>query len=97
MPGCNCDPPAVSLAYCTCHAKPILEEQEGRLVYSMSKLREVDKDWHTAIVGGCEWEILSSDMDIEEPEAAGIIALALSNRAVLALSLIHISEPTRRS
>ena len=32
MPGCNCTPPAVSLAYCTCHAKPILEEHRGRLV-----------------------------------------------------------------
>ena len=51
-------------------------------MYSMSKLREVDKDWHSAILGGRRWEVLSSDMDIEEPEAAGIIALALSNRAV---------------
>ena len=83
MPGCNCEPRTVSLAYCTCHAKPILEEHGGRLVYSMSKLREVDKDWHIGIVGGREWEVLSSDMDIEEPEAAGIIALALSNRAGL--------------
>ena len=52
-------------------------------MYSMSKLREVDKDWRSAILGGRPWEVLSSDMDIEEPEAAGIIALALSNRAVL--------------
>ena len=49
----------------------------------MSKLREVDKDWHSAILGGRTWEVLSSDMDREEPEAAGIIALALSNKAVL--------------
>ena len=52
-------------------------------MYSMRKLREVDKDWRSAILGGRKWEVLSSDMDIEEPEAAGIIALALSNRAVL--------------
>ena len=84
MPGCNCNPPVASLAYCTCHAKPILEEHGGKLVYSMSKLREVDKDWRYDILGGRTWEVLSSDMDIEEPEAAGIIALVLSNRAVLA-------------
>ena len=83
MPGCNCKPRAFSLAHCTCHAKPILEEDGARLVYSMSKLREVDKDWRYDILGGRTWEVLSSDMDIEEPEAAGIIALALSNRAVL--------------
>ena len=52
-------------------------------MYSMSKLREVDKDSRSGILGGRKWEVLSSDMDIEEPEAAGIIALALSNRAVL--------------
>ena len=84
MPGCNCAPRAFSLADCTCHAKPILEEDGARLVYSMSKLREVDKDWRSAILGGRKWEVLSSDMDIEEPEAAGIIALALSNKAALA-------------
>ena len=52
MPGCNCAPRAFSLADCTCYAKPILEEDGARLVYSMSKLREVDKDWHSAILGG---------------------------------------------
>ena len=59
MPGCNCNPRASSLAHCTCHAKPILEEDGRRLVYSMSKLREVDKDWCSAILGGREWEVLS--------------------------------------
>ena len=65
MPGCNCKPRASSLAHCTCHAKPILEEDGGRLVYSMSKLRAVDKDWRSAILRGRKWEVLSSDMDIE--------------------------------
>ena len=62
----------------TAMPNPFLEEKGGRLVYSMAKLKEADREWHIAIVGGCEWEILSSDMDIEEPDAAHIIALALN-------------------
>ena len=37
MPGCNCDPPAISLECCTCHAKPILEQHGQSLRYSMNK------------------------------------------------------------
>ena len=83
MPGCSCEPVATTLDKCNCYAKPILEEKGGRLVYSITKLRNVDQDWHTAIAGGCEWEILSSDMDIEEPNAAHIIALALNTKTRL--------------
>ena len=91
MPGCNCKARAFSLAHCTCHAKPILEEEDGRrLVYSMSKLREVDKDWHSAILGGRTWEVLSSDMDIEEPTAAGIIAKAFNAANKVALVTGHL-------
>ena len=50
MPGCNCAPRAFSPADCTYCAKPILEEDGARLVYSMSKLREVDKDWRSGIL-----------------------------------------------
>ena len=39
MPGCSCEPLAVTLEKCHCHAKPILEEKGGLLVYSMAKLR----------------------------------------------------------
>ena len=90
MPGCNCDPPAVILLGCNCHARPILEEQGGRLVYSMTKLRDADKDWHTAIMSGGEWEILSSDMDDIEPEAAHIIALALNTKNKIAQAAGHL-------
>ena len=90
MPGCNCEPRASSLAHCTCHAKPILEEDGRRLVYSMSKLREVDKDWRYDILGGRTWEVLSSDMDIEEPAAAGTIALAVNAKNKMALATGHL-------
>ena len=90
MPGCSCDPVAATLDKCSCHAKPILEEKGGLLVYSMAKLRDADHDWHIAIVGGCEWEILSSDMDTEEPEAAPTIALALNTKNKIAQATGHL-------
>ena len=101
MPGCACEPTAISLEYCDCKANPILDDT-GR--YSMIKLSKADLNWYHAIVGATEWEILSSDMDKEEPNAAHIIALALNQKNKIAfstahleilLSLIHISEPTR--
>ena len=81
MPGCACDPAPRSLEDCKCKAKPILDDT---LKYSMSKLKKADRDCYNAIVGGTEWEILSSAKDKEEPTAAHIIAIALN------LSLIHI-------
>ena len=90
MPGCSCDPVATTLDNCNCYAKPILEEKGGMLVYSMAKLRDADHDWHIAIVCGCEWEILSSDMDTEEPEAAHTIALALNTKNKIAQAAGHL-------
>ena len=56
----------------------------------MNKLEIADPDWYNAIVGGTEWEILSSDMDKEEPDAACIIALALNNKNKAAMSIGHV-------
>ena len=80
MPGCACDPPPKSLDGCKCKAKPILDDA---LNYNMNKLKREDLEWYNAIVGGTEWEILSSDMDKEEPNAAHIIAIALNKKTNL--------------
>ena len=56
----------------------------------MNKLQKADLDWYHAIVGGNEWEILSSEMDKEEPNAARIIALALNNKNRVALRTGHL-------
>ena len=77
MPGCACDPPTKRLEDCKCKVKPILDDT---CRYDMSKVKKADQDWYNAIVGGTEWEILSSDMDREEPNAAHIIALALNQQ-----------------
>ena len=67
MHGCACVPPVRDLKYCSCKAKPILDDTCN---YSMNKLKKADREWYSAIVGGTEWEILSSAMDKEEPNAA---------------------------
>ena len=56
----------------------------------MDKLKKADDQWYTAILGGSEWEILSSDMEKEEPEAAHTIALALNNKNRVAFSTGHL-------
>ena len=56
----------------------------------MNKLKKADEDWYNVIVGGTEWEILSSDMDKEEPNAAHIIALALNQNNQIAFSTAHL-------
>ena len=53
----------------------------------MNKLKKADQDWYNAIVIGTEWEIISSDMDKEEPHAAHVIALALNKKTELHLEL----------
>ena len=90
MPGFACDPPATCLEQCTCNAKPIFGEKGEKLRYSMNKLKKADSDWYTAIVGGTEWEILSRDMDKEEPHAAHTIANALNRRNSAALCTTHL-------
>ena len=87
MPGCACDPLPKSLDGCKCKAKPILDDA---LRYSMNKLKKEDPEWYNAIVGGTEWEILSSDMDKEEPNAAHIIAIALNKKNQFAMATGHL-------
>lgn len=90
MPGCACDPPAPSLEKCSCKAKPLLMDIGGQLVYDLDKLLQADKEWFTNLMAGCEWEVLSSKMDIEEPTAAHIIALALNSSNQIALETGHL-------
>ena len=77
MPGCACTKTVTSLDDCCCNAKSILDDT---CRYSMAKLKKADKDWYNYIVGCLEWEILSQDMDKEEPTAAHTIALALNKK-----------------
>ena len=91
MPGCACAETSAVAEKCSCTANGILEaDEKGVLRYSMEKLRKADYEWFMFIEGGVEWEILSSDMDIEAPEAAHIIAVALNDRNIKAMVTGHL-------
>ena len=49
-----------------------------------------DNEWHTAILAGSDWEILDSAIDIEEPDAAHIISVALNRKNATALVTGHM-------
>ena len=65
---------------CTCKARAILDEDGN---YSMALLEGHDKEWHSDILTGLEWEELAWDMDVEEPDAALVISVALNKKTTL--------------
>ena len=54
----------------------MLLDERGRL--SVARLRSVDPAWADDVVSGCRWEILSHQLDVEEPEGATIIQSAMN-------------------
>ena len=62
---------------CRCKASPILEA-DG--TYSMAKLQAHDLPWYNLCRIGLSWELLSHKMDVEDPDAAQIISIALNKK-----------------
>ena len=73
--GCVCEGSVVT--ECKCSSKPILNQDRN---YDLEKLSKYDKRWHDLTTTGLPWEILSWKMDVEEPEAASIISIALNKK-----------------
>ena len=71
---------------CTCGNKDICNKH-GQ--YSMGVLRSHDVIWAELCETGILWEVLSHTMDIEEPEAAMIIALALNRKNEASMGACH--------
>ena len=70
---------------------------------SLEKLRVHDDEWAQACFRGLEWDVLSWKMDIEEPDAAQVISIALNKRKEMAMktghleimsTLVRLCEPT---
>ena len=72
---------------CTCKAKAILDEDGN---YSMALLEGHDNEWHSEILTGLEWEELSWEMDVEEPDAALVISVALNKKNESAMNIGHL-------
>ena len=67
---------------CKCGSKPILDANGN---YSLEKLKAHDDGWAQECFKGLEWELLSWKMDVEEPDAAQIISIALNKKNEVAM------------
>ena len=81
--GCECHEQKA----CDCGSQAILDENGN---YSLAKLRVHDEQWAQDCFRGLEWEILSWKMDVEEPEAAQIISVALNKKNEVAMKTGHL-------
>ena len=71
---------------CKCKNQPLLDEQ-GR--YSMKRLEAHDRAWAELCYKGITWEVLSHRLDVEEPDGAKIISLALNKKNDAAMKTSH--------
>ena len=67
---------------CKCPAQSILNSAG---TYSLGKLQRRDRAWHDLCLTGLTWEMLSFKMDLLEPDAALVIAIALNKKNALAM------------
>ena len=71
--GCECHENTV----CNCLSKSMLDDNGN---YCLEKLWAHDDEWAQGCFRGLEWELLSWNMDVEEPDAARIISIALNKK-----------------
>ena len=53
---------------------------DGRGRHDLDQLKTIDAPWGELVEVGQPWELLDHQMDIEEPEAALVISIALNKR-----------------
>ena len=63
-------------------------DEDGNL--NAERLRAHDEAWAQDCFSGLEWEILSHQMDIEVPDAALVISIALNKRNEVAMKTGHL-------
>ena len=81
--GCNC----VGRKVCVCRSNVMFDEDGN---YNIERVRAHDEAWAQDCFSGLEWEVLSHKMDIEEPDAALIISIALNKRNEVAMKTGHL-------
>ena len=82
--GCGCAESAG--VECKCRNRPIVSN-DG--TYCMKRVANHDGSWAELCLKGIPWEILSPQMDAEEPEGALIISLALNKKNEAAMKTSH--------
>ena len=85
MPGCQCTG-CPEYEQCTCPSKPFLSVHG---LYCQEKLRQFCPTFAEFVDRGLPWELLSHQMDVEEPGAALEIAIALNKKNAAAMATAH--------
>ena len=80
--GCECPMQET----CKCNLRVICDDQ-GML--SLALVKAKDEEWHALCEKGITWEMLSPDMDVEEPEAALVISIALNKKNEASMMTAH--------
>ena len=86
MRGCACGRPEGGACACERGLKAFLSEDGN---YDLSALRRKDEAWAALIDTGVPWEVLASAMNIEEPDAALTISIALNKKNEAAMETAH--------
>ena len=93
--GCECSSTVVDgngesvptmVEECNCRNKDICNKHGN---YSMQLVRSRDLTWADLCETGIQWEVLSYMMDIEEPDGAMIIAVALNRKNEASMGASH--------
>ena len=84
--GCECAADIRGSGECKCPNSPIVN-QDG--YYCIERLRVHDTEWANLCEKGISWEMLSHRMDIEDPEAALIISVALNKKNEASMKTSH--------
>ena len=69
--GCECPMQET----CKCNLRVICDDQG---MFNLALVKAKDEEWGDLCEKGITWEMLSPDMDVEEPEAALVISIALN-------------------
>ena len=71
--GCECPMQET----CKCNLRVICDDKG---MFNLALVKAKDEEWGELCEKGITWEMLSPDMDVEEPEAALVISIALNKK-----------------
>ena len=80
--GCECPMQET----CKCNLRVICDDQG---MFNLALVKAKDEEWGDLCEKGITWEMLSPDMDVEEPEAALVISIALNKKNEASMKTAH--------
>ena len=80
--GCECPMQET----CKCNLRVICDDQG---MFNLALVKAKHEEWGDLCEKGITWEMLSPDMDVEEPEAALVISIALNKKNEASMKTAH--------